>query len=553
MQRKYCLGLVMAMVIALVLFIGASATPGQDVTATVTGTVTDPSGSPIVGAAVTVLDLDRGTAHVAQTNETGAYNIVRISVGNYSLKIEAKGFQTSIVSNITLVLNQTARIDVQMKVGQVSELVEVTGEAPVLKTDQAQLDTIIDAKTNVSLPLASRNYVQLTLLSPGAVHPDPSSLKSGTGTDGGGRPYINGNREQSNNFLLDGMDNNQVSDNLVGYSPSVDAIQEFNMITSNASAEFGNFQGGIISATIKSGTNGLHGDVFEFLRNDKLNANSWANDINGLPKPAARWNMFGATIGGPIMKNKLFFFADYQGQRFDFPASANSYNAISGAERNGDFSALCTGKGGSFTGPGGTCTGGTGIQLYNPFSLAGGERQAFAGNIIPIGLQNPVAAALFASNLYPTATGTATKNNAFNEQSSAKNNDQGDLKIDWNLSDKDRIMGRYSQGKQANPTLNSILGLENSFDNANLQNFVVTWTHTISPNIVNEFRAGVNYIKVNTGADAGKIGDAGTALGTYWRPAFWHCRFATATPVISETLASRSCLRTRCSSMKMVW
>src|SRR4029077_3162234 len=198
---------------------------------------------------------------------------------------------------------------------------------------------------------------------------------------------------------------------------------EFNMITNNASAEFGNFQGGIISATIKSGTNSYHGDVFEFLRNDKLNANSWANDINGLPKPAARWNMFGATFGGPIIKNKLFFFTDYQGQRFDFPATANSYNAISGDERNGNFSALCTGKGGSFTGPGGTCTGGTGIQLYNPFNLVGGVRQAFAGNIIPIGMEDPVAAALFASNLYPTATGSATRNNAVNETSSQSNQD----------------------------------------------------------------------------------------------------------------------------------
>jgi hypothetical protein len=512
MKNRLYLGLVFASAIAMAVLLGPNVTLGQDITATVTGTVVDPSGSPIVGANVTAQDAERGTAYVAQTNESGVYNILRIPVGSYSLKVEAKGFQTSLVSNITLVLNQTARIDVSMKVGQVSELVEVTGEAPVLKTDVAQLDTIIDAKTNVGLPLASRNYVQLTLLSPGSVHPDPSSLKNGTGT-GGGRPYINGNREQSNNFLLDGMDNNQVSDNEVGYTPSVDAIQEFNMITNNASAEFGNFQGGIISATIKSGTNSYHGDVFEFLRNDKLNANSWANDINGLPKPAARWNMFGATFGGPIIKNKLFFFTDYQGQRFDFPATANSYNAISGDERNGNFSALCTGKGGSFTGPGGTCTGGTGIQLYNPFNLVGGVRQAFAGNIIPIGMEDPVAAALFASNLYPTATGSATRNNAVNETSSQSNQDQGDVKIDWNISDKDRLYGRYSQGYQTRPTINSIPGLENGFNTARLHNFVVNWTHTISSNILNEARFGVNYIKLNDGADPGKLGNAGTALG----------------------------------------
>ncbi len=512
MKKPLYLGLVYALAVALVVLCGASVTLGQDVSATITGTVTDPSGSPIVGANVTATDTDRGTARVTQTNESGVYNIVRVSVGSYSLKVESKGFQTSVVNNIILVLNQTARIDIQMKVGQVSELVEVTGEAPVLKTDATQLDTIIDAKTNVGLPLASRNYVQLTLLSPGSVHPDPSSLTNGTGSNGG-RPYINGNREQSNNFLLDGNDNNQVSDNLVGYTPSVDAIQEFNMITNNASAEFGNFEGGIVSASIKSGTNSLHGDVFEFLRNDKLNANSWSNDANGLPKGAERWNMFGATLGGPILKNKLFFFTDYQGQRFDFPAAAQSFNAITSAERTGDFSALCTGKGGSFTGPGGTCTGGTGIQLYNPFSVVGTNRAPFAGNIIPIGMEDPVAAALFASTLYPAATGTNTRNNAINQVSSQRNQDQGDLKIDWNLSDKDRIMGRYSQGHQTYPNTNSIPALENGFNLANTQNVVINWARTISPNILNEARAGVNYVKLNTGNDPNGIGNAGTALG----------------------------------------
>src|SRR5437016_8778589 len=139
----------------------------------------------------------------------------------------------------------------------------------------------MDSKTNVSLPLATRNYVQLTLLAPGSVHPDPSAMTTPQGPGSGGRPYINGNREQANNFLLDGMDNNQVSDNLVGYSPSVDAIQEFNLISQNAPAEFGNFQGGIVSTSIKSGTNQFHGDIFEFFRNDVLNANNWSNNFQG--------------------------------------------------------------------------------------------------------------------------------------------------------------------------------------------------------------------------------------------------------------------------------
>src|ERR1700761_7794222 len=137
------------------------------------------------------------------------------------------------------------------------------------------------------------------------------------------------------------MDNNQPSENTLAVTPAPDAIEEFNLITSNAPAEFGNFEGGIVNATIKSGTNKFHGDVWEYLRNDVLNANSWSNDIAGLPKSAIRWNMFGFTVGGPILKNRLFFFADYQGQRFDIPTSSSAFTVFTAAERSGDFSALC--------------------------------------------------------------------------------------------------------------------------------------------------------------------------------------------------------------------
>ncbi len=188
-----------------------------------------------------------------------------------------------------LTLNQVARIDITMKVGQASETVEVTGAAPVMETETTQVDTIMNAATNDNLPLASRNYVQLTLLAPGAVSTDPSSFNNGNNTGGyGGRPLINGNREQANNFLLDGMDNNQVSDNLLGYTPAPDAIQEFNLITSNAPAEFGNFEGGIVNATIKSGTNAFHGDIWEYFRNDILNANSWSNNLH--QNDAGQWD-----------------------------------------------------------------------------------------------------------------------------------------------------------------------------------------------------------------------------------------------------------------------
>src|SRR6266571_1578042 len=287
----------------------------QEVTAGIVGTVVDPSEAPIKDATVTATDTQRGTVRTVNTNDAGAYNITRVPVGIYDVKVSAPGFQTAVHPALTLVLNQTARIDVQMKVGQVTQTVEVTSAAPILKTETAQLDTIIDSRTNDTLPLATRNYVQLTLLAPGSVTPSPASFNNGDNTASGGRPYINGNREQANNFILDGMDNNQVSDNLVGFTPAPDAIEEFNLITQNAPAEFGNYQGGIVNATIKSGTNGFHGDLWEFFRNDKLNANKWENGFLGpgqaIPKDKLRWNMFGGTIGGPIVKNKLFFFFDW--------------------------------------------------------------------------------------------------------------------------------------------------------------------------------------------------------------------------------------------------
>ena len=246
----------------------------------------------------------------AVTNEDGLYRVTNLPIGNYQVKVEKSGFASVAYPAFALSLNQVARIDITMKVGQVSEIVEVTGAAPVLKTENTQVDTIIDSATNDALPLATRNYVELTLLAPGSVHPDPSSFNNGDNVASGARPFINGNREQANNFLLDGMDNNQVSDNLLGYTPSPDAIQEFNLITNNASAEFGNYMGGIVSATLKSGSNSFHGDVWEFFRNDKLNANQWENKINpsspAIPRAPVRWNMYGGTLGGPVIKDKLF-------------------------------------------------------------------------------------------------------------------------------------------------------------------------------------------------------------------------------------------------------
>ena len=339
MRAKFFLA--MALIVVMALIAQTQTGWSQQVTAGVTGKVTDPSGASIVGAKVTAKDTARGTLWNTETNAEGFYNLPRLPIGSYEVRVEMSGFQTAVLPPVNLEMNQTARVDFQMKIGEVSQTVEVTGAAPLLNTDTMQLGTIIDNKINEALPLATRNYIQLTLLVPGSTHPSPNWFtRAMAGGFDSGRPYVNGNREQSNNFLLDGLDNNQVSDNLVGYQPAPDAIQEFNMITNNAPADFGNFEGGIISATIKSGTNQLHGSVYEFLRNDVLNANTWENNWQGdetHKRAKLRWNQFGASAGGPIIKDKLFIFGDYAGRRINFPASTSTLSVFTDKERQGDF------------------------------------------------------------------------------------------------------------------------------------------------------------------------------------------------------------------------
>ena len=334
MKRVFSI-LTMALVVLL-----APHAMAQDVSAGITGTVTDPSAAPIPNATVTARDVDRGTISKTETSDEGIYNFSRLPVGRYELRVEAGGFQTAVHSAFTLVLNQVAKVDIALTVGQVSTTLEVTSAAPVLQTQTTELGTVMDASAIASLPLQTRNYNQLTLLIPGAVTISPASFNTGKKTFNSARPNINGNRQQANYYVLDGVDNNEFVDNNVAYVPSVDAIQEFNVITNNPSAEFGHFLGGVINVSTKSGTNQYHGTLFEFLRNDFFNANEWSNNFNGLPTPRQRWNEYGGALGGPIRKNKLFFFADYQGSRFDLPATPSPKTTFTAQNVNGNLSDL---------------------------------------------------------------------------------------------------------------------------------------------------------------------------------------------------------------------
>ncbi|RPJ61587.1 MAG: carboxypeptidase regulatory-like domain-containing protein [Acidobacteria bacterium] len=481
---------------------------GQEVSAGITGTVTDPSGAAVPGANVTVRDINRGTEWPTLTNDQGIYAFPRIPTGTYELKVEMAGFKTVTRPGIHLELNQRARVDIKMEIGDLSQTVEVAGAQPMLNTETTTVGSVISSNAVVNTPLVTRNYIALTLLAPGVTTTNPADFKSGVRTGGGGRPYVNGNRKEANNFLLDGIDNNHTSDNLTSYQPNLDAIQEVKMITNNASAEFGNFQGGVINVMMKSGTNDYHGSLFEFFRNDKLNANNWGRNWSLAPDPKTgksprsliRWNEFGGTFGGPIKRDRIFVFGDYQGIRRATPPSVGRMTVIPEEFRQGDFSRLLSERG---------------IQLYDPLTTdAAGMRQPFANNQIPMNRINPVAAKLFASEaLYPLPINSELRFNQLNAASSQLVSDQFDVKLDAKLSERDDFSARYSWGRQELPGHNTFPLTFDSFNHAPFRNIVFNWTRSFNPSLVNELRIGANRIMNWNGGEDKGLGNVAEDLG----------------------------------------
>jgi hypothetical protein len=483
-----------AILMAVMALVVAPALRAQQATGAITGAVTDPSGAPVAGATVTVTDAERGTSLKTPTNADGIYNFPQLSIGQYSLRVEANGFQTAVRGAVALELNQTAKLDFAMVLGQVSQTLQVTDTVPQLQTQTTEVGTVMEASAIANLPLETRNYNQLTLLVPGAVTISPASFNTGLKTFNAARPNLNGNREQANYYLLDGMENTEFVDNNVAYSPSVDAIQEFNVITNNPSVEFGQFLGGVINVNLKSGTNQFHGSAFEYLRNDFFNANEWSNNFNGLPTPRQHWNEYGATVGGPIKHNKLFFFADYQGSRFDLPATLGAKTTFTTAERTGNLTDL----GLTLYYPGAVDKNGNRIPMPSNLSNAAicGAGQTMGVDPCISGISATalkIAAALPSPNLPGQAGGTI--NNLSNSVGTYTHGNQGDAKVDWAPDDKDRIMARYSQQNIQNPTVNSqeLLYSGNGNNIFPLQQGVLDYTRTFSSTFVNDVRFGVNY------------------------------------------------------------
>ncbi len=507
MQRKrYLTGWVPALVLAaLVLTVPLCA---QDVSASITGVITDASGAVIATANITARDLDRGTTFSAATDSSGVYNIPRLPVGRYEVRVQSTGFQSAIQPNVVLVINQVARLDFQLKIGSVNETVEVSAAAPLLQAETTMLGTVMEGHSITSLPLETRNYNQLTLLIPGSVTTSPGAFNTGQATFNAGRPYINGNREQANYYLLDGMENVEFVDNNVAYSPNVDALEEFNVVTNNPSADYGQFLGGVISAVTKSGTNSYHGNAFEFIRNDIFNANEWSRNFsldpatNSSPQKL-RWNMFGGTFGGPIKKDKLFFFVDYQGSRFDHPATAGTVTTFSDAQRAGNFTDL----GVTLHYPGTTVT----MPSDLTKATICGAGQVMGRDPCITGLSQT---AMNIVNALPKASNAGLTNNAPNVARDFTNGDQGDAKIDWYPTDKDHVSARYSQQYVRQEFVNSQEALYSTNGNTSfpLWNGVINYTRTLSPTLLNEARFGVNYFPAEANTQNPGSGNLGALV-----------------------------------------
>lgn len=451
----------------------------QTITGAITGTITDPTGAVVPNTKITVTNVATNVSNSTQSNESGIYNLLFLPAGKYRVNAEATGFKSASLPPFQLEVNQTARIDIPLQIGQASETVEVSAAAPVLQTESASTGETISSNVSTAIPLRGRNFAQLTLLVPGTVTTNPGSMEGIGPNQGGGRPYVNGNREQTNNFLLDGADINESIDNLIGYQPNIDALQEVRVQTGNMGAEFGNANGAVVNMTLKSGTNEFHGNVFGFLQNDNLNANDFFSNRSGIKKREFKRQIFGGTLGGPIVKNRAFFFIDYQGarQRDSGPASATVAPL---AWRTGNLSGLPQ-------------------VIRDP--LTG---QQFPGNIIPQSrIVNPAARALFANQqLYPAPNNVGTgilgvTNNFVSQSATGTDNDQADAKGDIRLSDRDNLMGRFSLRRaRITPTSVALPVQLAQFTQAPTTSGVVNWTRTISPAIVNEARFAFTRVRL---------------------------------------------------------
>ena len=489
--------------------------PGQVDQGAITGTITDAQNAVVPGAQVKLLNNDTNFELQTTTDGRGVYTFQPVRVGQYTLSVTASGFATTTQQGVTLQVNQRLGLDVSLKVGSQAEIVEVAASAiPLLQTEDAATGKVVTSREINEIPLSQRNYVFIAHLTAG-VTPGPG----GSTREQSGAFYANGQRSLQNNFVLDGVDNNSNSVDMLNgatfvVKPPPDALQEFKIQTGSFSAEFGHSAGAVVNATIRSGTNRFTGNVWEYLRNDKL-AGTDLFSITG--KPEYRQNQFGGTFGGPIVKDKLFFFMDSEANIIRSGRTVFA-SVPTSRMRQGDFSELLNT---SLTGQSNP------VRLFQPGS-AGTAPLTCNGvvNALCASQIDPLASKLV--NLYPDPNNNAGKtfNNYVTNPVTADRTAQFDIRTDYLISSRDQMFARYSWTNQVVQTPGTFAGVLGGVGQrlAYSQNGAVSETHTFSPNLTNEFRLGLtwgNYYSRQGNFDqdvAGSLGLAGfppvqTALG----------------------------------------
>ncbi len=473
----------------LVTVLAAAPLAAQVATGTIVGVVADSSGAVVSNAGITVVHQGTRETRQVRTNDRGEFNVPYLRIGEYAITAEAPGFQTQTQTGIRLQVDQTVKLEFAIKVGAISERVEVTGAAPLVDTSTSSLGQVIANKSILELPLNGRNTFALGLLSGNTIP------VTGMGTN---LPFVTGGgRFALNDVLLDGVDNNTIGGNSIGrngiaYTPSVDAVEEFKVKTSSFSAEFGRSAGGIISATTRSGTNDLHGSAWEFLRNEKLDANNFFSNAGGVPRQAFKQNQFGFTLAGPVLlprvykgRNRTFFFFDYEGTRRRTTASSTILDIPPTAFRTGDFSAYKP-------------------VIYDPRARRIGPAGSvistpFVGNIIPPSQLNPSAVAVLGLLPAPNfGAAGAQSRNYLRIAPHPYTNGQFDAKIDQRIGSSDFMFGRFSLANAITPNPGSFDGFIGAGSSAirNTRNSVLSETHIFRPNVVNEARFG--YTRANS-------------------------------------------------------
>jgi len=456
----------------------------------ITGIVLDSSGAVIPGAQISVTNVDTGLVLQATSNRSGVFVFSPLKIGNYTVSASAQGFETVTRENLHLDIQQRLNLNMKLPLGSISQTVKITSEAPLLQTQDAAVGQVIDTKTINDTPLNGRNWVYIAQLTAGVAPPFGNTRGSGSGDF-----VANGQRAEQNNFILDGVDNNtNLVDFLNGSSyiirPPPDALSEFSLQTSNFSAEFGHSAGAVLQANIKSGTNQIHGDVWEYFRNTNLDAINWNAGPNAITPPYHQ-NQFGGTLGFPILKNKLFYFGDIEANRISI-SNPTPINVPSALEKQGNFSELLNGN---LTGVGAPTV------LYEPNSANLAEPLVCNGqqNVLCASQINTVASTIL--NLYPAPNANNGKlyNNYLVNVGNADNIIQWDQRLDWNISAKDQSYVRYSylheiktNGLPLGPILDGS-GYGGQYDTNLAMNFMGSETHIFNPTLTNEFRFGYNW------------------------------------------------------------